>query len=248
MIQHWKWFSGLLVGLLVLTACSTSNQQNESVESELVTRSPLDGIWKGEFDIRGRGPYDFTVVQLKDKAFAFSLKAKAMCIGTFTFDGEHTLHKYVLFSLDGGPFDWATLTGTVTDNEAGQKQIQSYFKTLNGGDTGALTTAYQGLYDQPSTLGLVLGDWEYTDRDELTTSLMIDEKGMLVGDDSDGCVYTGQVKVINPMYNAYHTNIAITECGSTGGDYEGVSFMDDGVLTVQIANPQYAFHYAFKQR
>jgi len=88
--------------LYLITACATTSDTDQVIESEKISRAPLDGIWKGEFDIRGRGPYDFTVVQLKDKAFAFSLKAKAMCIGTFTFDGEHTLHKYVLFALDGG--------------------------------------------------------------------------------------------------------------------------------------------------
>jgi len=73
--------------LYLLSACASSSDLDQMVEPEHTSRAPLDGIWKGEFDIRGRGPYDFTVVQLKDKAFAFSLKAKAMCIGTFTFDG-----------------------------------------------------------------------------------------------------------------------------------------------------------------
>lgn len=236
-----------ILGLLFACASSTNDPNSDMAESQ-IENMPLDGIWKGEFDIRGRGPYDFTVVQLKDKAFAFSLKAKAMCIGTFKFDGEHTLHKYVLFALDGGPFDWATLTGTVTKNESGQKKILSHFKTLNGGDTGALNIAYNEIYNQPSSLEILQGAWSYTDRDKLTTSIAINEQGEISGDDSDNCQINGIVRIINPQFNAYHININVTECGSTSGDYEGVSFLDNGMFTMQIANPQYALHYAFTKK
>ncbi|MEM7401067.1 MAG: hypothetical protein AAF304_03865 [Pseudomonadota bacterium] len=239
-----------LLGYLgLLVACASASKEYENgVDESLSQAAPLDGIWKGEFDIRGRGPYDFTAVQLNDKAFAFSLKAKAMCIGTFTFDGKHTLHKYVLFALDGGPFDWATLTGTVSNNEAGQEQILSHFKTLNGGDTGALNIAYSEIYNQPSSLEFVHGDWIYTDRDELTSTIEVDEQGLLTGSDTDNCQFIGKVRVINSKYNAYHTSISISECGSTSGDYEGVSFLDNGIFTMQIANPQYALHYAFHKK
>lgn len=103
----------ILICLFLITSCTTSNVSNKTQESELQPRAPLDGIWIGEFNIRGRGPCDFTAVHLQDKAYAFSLKAKAMCVGALSFDGEHLLNKYVLFALDGGPFDWANLTGSL---------------------------------------------------------------------------------------------------------------------------------------
>ena len=102
---------------------------------------------------------------LSDKAFAYSLRAKAMCVGTLKFDGEHMINKYVLFALDGGPFDWATITGTLKKNEAEQSLLASHFVTLNGGDTGALNIVYNEVYDQPSSLQATQGDWTYTDRD-----------------------------------------------------------------------------------
>ncbi len=209
-------------------------------------RAPLDGIWVGEFDIRGRGPYDFTAVHLQDKAYAYSLKAKAMCVGTLSFDGEHLLNKYVLFALDGGPFDWANLTGTVKDNEQGYKTISSYFKTLNGGDTGRLTISYSGLYDQSSSLDNVKGDWTYTDRDDLATAISISEAGVLAGDDSDGCTYLGYVDIINPKYNMYHVKVEVTECDSVNDEYEGVAFLADQILTMQVASKKYALYFAFE--
>ncbi len=231
----------------LLVACANKNVTDEN-SRDTIAKGPLDGIWTGEFDIRGRGPYDFTVIHLNDKAFAYSLKAKAMCLGTLKFDGENTFHEYVLFALDGGPFDWANVTGTLKNNEKGQKLLASHFKTLNGGDTGALNIIYNEIYDQSSSLEAAQGEWMYTDRDELTTNISIDEKGTIVGDDSDGCAYIGYVDIINPNYNVYKINIEIKECGSTNGVYEGVSFFADDVFKLQIANPQYALYYAFERK
>jgi len=204
----------ILSFILFLASCTTSNVSNKAEESEVTTRSPLDGIWIGEFDIRGRGPYDFTAVHLQDKAYAFSLKAKAMCVGALSFDGQHVLKKYVLFALDGGPFDWANLTGSLEEDETGSKTIATYFKTLNGGDTGALKVAYSELYDQPSSLEYVQGDWSYTDRDELTSTISINEEGVLTGNDSDGCEYLGYIDVIDPKYNVYQAKLEVSECAS----------------------------------
>ena len=245
MLEKWKLLFSLLIGFMFLTGCTTSNISNEAPEAEITSSAPLDGIWKGEFDIRGRGPYDFTAIHLDDKAYAHSLKAKTICIGTLVFDGEHALHKYVLFSMDGGPFDWANITGTLKNNEQNQNLLVSHFKTLNGGDTGALNITYDNVYEQPSSLLATQGTWSYTDRDDLTTDLMIDEKGVLSGSDSAGCGYLGYVDIINSQYNVYQVKVEISECGPVNGEYEGVSFLADDIFTMQIANPQYALYYAF---
>ena len=233
------------VTIFLLVSCATSNVTNdEPVESMPI--SPLDGIWTGEFDIRGKGPYDFTAIHLNDRAYAYSLKAKAMCIGALTFDGEHSFHKYVLFVLDGGPFDWASITGTLEKNEEGQNLLVSHFKTLNGGDTGALNVTYNEIYDQPSSLEKTYGEWSYTDREGLSTDITIDENGKLLGSDTDGCEYSGFIDIINPNYNVYKINVDIKECSSVSGLYEGVSFLSGGVLNMQIANSQYALYFAFE--
>ncbi len=238
------YFFSVLISLLATLGCATPG---ESLHNEVKSRSALDGIWIGEFDIRGRGPYDFTAVHLQDKAYAYSLKAKAMCVGTLDFDGEHLLNKYVLFALDGGPFDWVNLTGTLEDDGENPKTISTYFKTLNGGDTGALNVVYSDLYDQLSSLEYIKGDWTYTDRDDLTSTISINEAGVLSGNDSDGCEYLGYLDIIDPKYNVYHTKLEVSECASVNDEYEGVAFVDENILTVQIANKKYALFYAFEK-
>ncbi len=234
-----------LFGLFV--ACASTKVDDENALTT-IDAGPLDGIWTGEFDIRGRGPYDFTAIHLNEKAYAYSLKAKAMCVGTLAFDGEHAIHKYILFELDGGPFDWATITGTLKKNEQNQNLLASHFKTLNGGDTGALDIAYNEIYNQPSSLELTQGEWTYTDRDNLTTNFSVDKQGTIVGSDSDGCEFLGYMDIINPKQNAYRIKVEIKECSSANGEYEGVSFIADSTLTVQIANSQYALFYAFDRK
>lgn len=236
-----------LISLVLVNACATLDVSNESSDSEVATRAPLDGIWIGEFDIRGRGPYDFTAVHLQDKAYAYSLKAKAMCVGTLSFDGKHLLNKYVLFVLDGGPFDWANLTGSLEESEAGDKTIATYFKTLNGGDTGALKVTYSKLYDQPSSLEFLKGSWTHTSRDQLTSTISIDEEGVLTGNDSDGCKYLGYVDIIDAKYNAYHIKLEVSECASVNNEYEGVAFLNENSLSVQIANKNFALYFAFEK-
>ncbi|MFK7816767.1 MAG: hypothetical protein AB8B92_10570 [Gammaproteobacteria bacterium] len=247
MSKKYKLVVGLFVGLFFLTGCTTLGVSSEVSDSDDVSRSPLDGIWVGEFDIRGRGPYDFTAVHLGEKAYAFSLKAKAMCVGTLSFDGEHVFNKYVLFALDGGPFDWANLTGTFDDNGNLPSTITTFFKTLNGGDTGALKVAYSELYDQASSLAFVMGDWSYTDRDQLTSTITINEEGVLSGNDSDGCEYLGYIDVIDPKINVYSIKLEVRECASVNDEYEGVAFINEDTLAVQIANKKYALFYAFEK-
>ena len=49
--------------LLIVACSSTANKSTiEEVRSDI--REPIEGIWSGEFDIGGEGPYDFTAVHL----------------------------------------------------------------------------------------------------------------------------------------------------------------------------------------
>ena len=230
--------------MFLIYGCATTNSESETQVAEVPERAPLDGIWAGEFDIQGRGPYDFTAVHINGHAFAYSPGAKALCVGTVKLDGENTISKYALFALDGGPFDLATITGKLKD----ENKIYSHFVTLNGGDTGALNISYDPIYDSPSSLQLTSGDWTYTDRDDLTTEFNIETEGTLTGQDSVGCEYLGYVDLINPAYNVYKMKLEVTECSSVNGEYEGVSFIQDNQLSVQIANQQYALFFLFDRK
>lgn len=242
LMQHKIIFSlCLAMCFWLLSGCTATHVDGNKRVSALSPRAPLDGIWVGEFDIGGKGPYDFTAVHIGGKAYAYSQRAKTMCVGTAELGGENYTSKYALFVLDGGPFDLATLTGKAKE----QNVITSHFVTMKGGDTGALDLVYDAAYDTPSSLEMIAGVWSYTDRDNLTTEFGIESEGVIKGHDSDNCEYRGQMGLIDPDYNAYKITVEISKCSSVSGEYEGVSFMEEDQLSVQIANARYALFFAF---
>jgi len=179
-----------------------------------------------------------------EKSTAVSHRAKAMCVGQVRQDGSYYYSKYNLYALDGSPFDYARLTGEIEQGE-----ITSYFKTLNGGDTGRLVLSYSDIYEQPSSLDLLEGVWSYTDRDGLSYEMSI-EGGSIQGEDSDKCKYSGQLSLINPKYNAYKIEMNISNCASVNGLYEGLSYIDkheSTYLRIDIGNERYGFHYDWEK-
>ena len=68
-----------------------------------------------------------------------------------------------------------------------------------------------------------------------------------MGKDTDGCEYLGYLDILNPQYNVYQTKLEVSECSSVNDKYEGVAFVDENSLTMQIANKKYALFYVFEK-
>lgn len=238
---------GLISWIMVLAylyACAAPVK--ESVEQVAAEKSPLDGIWEGSFDIRGRGPFDFHAIHVDGRSTAVTLQAKAICVGSVRLDDSYYLAKYNLFALDGAPFDYATITGELSEGI-----IKSHFVTLNGGDTGSLTITYNDIYEQDSSLNLLAGNWSFTDRDGLEIDLSIDENGSARGQDSDQCEYAGNVEIINADYNVYDVVLSISNCGSVNGKYKGMAYLetsDTEYFRVSVLNDYYGFHYDLQKQ
>lgn len=240
-------FLSVLVLLAPLMACTSQDVRDTEGEKAqvVVQKAPLDGIWVGSFDIRGRGPFDFYAIHVGERSTAVSHKAKAMCVGQVKQNEDYYYAKYNLYALDGSPFDYARLTGEIK-----QGQIKSHFTTLNGGDTGSMELNYSDLYDQPSSLESLEGLWDFIDRDGLVFNLSITQ-GVISGADSDDCKYTGNISLISAQYNAYDVDLEISNCDSVNGEYKGLSYIDNigsTYLRVDVGNESYGFHYDFKKR
>jgi len=81
----------------------------------------------------------------------------------------------------------------------------------------------------------------------LTSTVSINNDGVFTGKDSDGCEYLGYLDIINPQFNVYRTKLEVSECASVNDEYEGVAFVADDVLKMQVANKKYALFYAFEK-
>ena len=228
--------------IILLLGCSGQNIKKDAIE---LAKHPLDGIWEGGFDINRRGPYDFQAIHINGHSTAVSYKAKAMCSGNITGEDGDYFALYNLYALDGAPFDEAKITGTLSDGV-----IESYFKTLNGGDVGKLTMTYNPVFENDSSLELLDGHWSFTDRDGLVIDAQISH-GILRGVDSDRCKYSGEFAIINPDFNAYGVRVNIANCHSVNGEYEGLAYIDSGpageekvaIIRMDFVNSLYGFHF-----
>ncbi len=46
----------------------------------------------------------------------------------------------------------------------------------------------------------------------------------MFGSDTAGCVFSGQLNVIDDRYSAYNAAITVSTCGEVNGDYSGLVF------------------------
>jgi hypothetical protein len=232
--------SSILLSLLICVSCNSLEHKKVYVEHP--EKQAIDGIWNGGFDINGRGGFDFHAIHVQGRTTAVSYKAKAICIGSVEGGKGLYLSNYMLYSLDGAPFDSARLTGYLKEGK-----IESHFRTLSGGDIGAMNLEYNPVYEQPSSLELLQGDWQFVDRDGLTISISMFD-GQWTGKDSDDCRYQGNMSVINPKYNAYDVTLTISACASVNGEYQGLAYLDEGnILRVDALNELYGFHFDFEK-
>ena len=235
--------------MLCLTASSclvgacVPKHQDVGQDSALSSHSSLDGIWRGDFDIEGRGPFDFTALHINGKAYAYSRRARALYSGNVERDVETVTFTYSLFLRGGLPLDVAIITGELKE----ENRIASHFVTMNGRNTGALNLAYDAAYDTPSSLHRLAGVWSYIDSNDQTIEFQIDSGGQIKGYDSRNCKYLGTLEVIDLGHNAYEVDVQVRGCGSVSGDYEGASFMEGDRLSMLISNANHALFFQFSQ-
>jgi hypothetical protein len=121
---------------------------------------------------------------------------------------------------DGTTIDDGTFTSTIVER-------QSFTGTFSS-DLGssAFTYSYSPFYDRDSSLSAVSGNWSGTDFSGVFT-VTIDSNGKIQGSNSDGCIYSGHIGLIDSSYNAYSLSITIFDCGSFDAMYSGVASLDD---------------------
>ncbi len=106
-------------------------------------------------------------------------------------------------------------------------EMQSITGTYSGlGDNGTISLSYSTLYERASSLSKVSGAWAGLVNGYIQ-SISIDSSGNIIGADTSGCVYAGNVSIINATYNVYGVNINVSSCGSYNGTYAGLATLGD---------------------
>jgi len=177
--------------------------------------------------------------------------------GVVSVDGDKltgTLTEYVgaqarFFGFDG--VQSITLAGTVSehDNVSGN---------YSGDDDGFFSLDYDANYEHASSLDQTSGVWTFDMSSSggaiYNVTLDIDPDGRLFGMDTNGCVFSGALGIIDGRYNAYGVIVSMTSCGPVDGEFSGLAYRGDfatGSTTPQLfmffTNDRYAFSTIFSQ-
>jgi hypothetical protein len=98
---------------------------------------------------------------------------------------------------------------------------------------------YQAIYQLGSSLDMLTGTW--TDSSDPGADVVnVDATGMITGQDggASGCVYSGQVTLIDPNYNVYDIEWTYSSCNGDseldGATFSGLGAIDNTVSPTEF--------------
>jgi hypothetical protein len=133
---------------------------------------------------------------------------------------------------------WAT--GTITGSLTQRSSLETTITAKTGGGTSLGTQSnnwtYNNLYNEPSTLARLTGNWSLPDGSTLTIHA---DGSYFIQQASTGCVINGQYSTINTSYNAYAESASYASCTGAasvlnGLTATGLAFVDDTVSPLQL--------------
>lgn len=107
---------------------------------------------------------------------------------------------------DGSISTSGVLTGFVNERTS----IEGTW-SLESGETGTIVLEYDDIYERGSDIAHLVGTWECS----IGTICNIDALGEIFGQGEDECVATGQIEIIDPLYNVYQVTYG-SPCMITG--------------------------------
>ncbi len=151
-----------------------------------------------------------------------------------------------LVFLDGSQVGTVNISGSFTPEDF----ING---TYNGvGDYGSFILDYSSLYERPSSFALANGSWS-GNVSGYTNSVTVDSCGIITGDSTSGCTYTGNIGIIDSLYNAYNVTLNINNCGTQNGLYSGLAALADTVtmndtVIISVSNTSNSFVASFMRQ
>ena len=204
----------------------------------------LDGLWRGLFDINGRGQYDFTALHVNGQVAAYSIASNVVYRGAVIGDERSYRSRMAMYIRDGRLFGTVQLDGTVTRQA---RSIVARFRT-SAKETGTLGLTYDELFERHVALPMLAGRWKHTD-EKLSLSLDVGPDGDLRGTSGVSCSYGGTVRKIRPGINAFDVQLEITSCGRSDGRYQGMLHAGDAhnTLHLSVTSDQLGMYYPLQR-
>lgn len=78
--------------------------------------------------------------------------------------------------------------------------------------------------------------------------MTVDSDGSFFEQNEFGCVYDGQISIIDPIFNAYNLSMTVSNCAPDDGEYVGIGVLadfladgDEGLFIVQMNSDELIF-------
>ncbi|WLQ13241.1 hypothetical protein O5O45_26275 [Hahella aquimaris] len=206
-----------------------------------------NGLWEGTFTENGSGTFDVSGLFYNGRIIAISESAGAIYDGSYTVSGSSISGNVTAYQVNGGAFATASISGTVSVQGA----ISVTFNTSYG-SSGSMSLSFNSIYNRTPSLSLLAGQWNYTSG-AYSLTITVQNDGTYWGQDSDGCVVSGTIGLLDTAHNLYNASTSIASCGASNGSYTGFSSLLDNVTTndtlqVAVSNSNFILLYPFTRQ
>jgi hypothetical protein len=226
---------------VAMVSCSA---EGGFTEAPIIINESAEGIYAGTFtSTAGAEPVDYEVTGIISRAHVGQFivadsdrhySTKLNVIGSDLF-GTLTQYRGVqdrFFGIDG--IDSIEFDGRVSESDT----IAADYSGEN--DEGSLALAYDPSYETESSLDKTSGIWTYVGAVGYTVTLTIELNGEIFGSDTNGCVYSGLISILDKDYGIYRAVVLVTDCGPVNDEYNGFAILSD-TLTISVSNDVIAF-------
>ena len=220
----------ILLYSTLLVSCGDSNSL--SLAPPVPETNSPSGVWAGSFTSTRNGAIR-QVTGVVSEDYDTQLVAAAIAerhySGIVSTDGDTLTGTLTTYLGREGPFlgfdgvQSIMLDGTIVERRA----MSGDYTGVE--DDGRFNLNYRNIYENSSSLDSTSGIWMYSEASPggalYIVTLDIDANGALFGTDTGGCVYGGQLALIDDQFNSYQANFNVSSCITKNGDYSGLAYL-----------------------
>jgi hypothetical protein len=242
----YRWIAYSLF-LLAVTACGggSSGSGDSVTQPPPVADQDPGGIWFGTvFNATLGQSWEIIGITLSSGESRYVDALGSQYTATITVDGSAFSGSSFAVAPLGGTFidGSVTTTGSMSGTLVERSRVSATY-SLDTGETGTFELFYDSTYERSSSLAKMSGSWNDVNGNTFT----VEADGSIFGQDGFGCVYTGNVGIIDPRYNVYRLTINVANCADINGTYTGLGTIgdwvvpnDDRLFIFQVSNDSWA--------
>lgn len=230
-----KYVKLLLASIIAtgLAACGGGGGGGGAVGSDTATTaSSIGGIWDGVVTYSDSSQEGIVGIVTESGEGVFLSDDGGLTFGNISKSGTSFSGSFTGYAPSGSVFNangQAVISGTIDGSfsERSRLNIRSFYQ---GTQASTSAYAYDRTYERPSSISKISNTYFYSEPG-YSESITISSVGDISGSNSDGCVYSGSVSIIDSRFNVYDVSFSVANCGAYGGVFNGLATLVDDVNT-----------------